>query len=106
MADTAADAVRHKLQIYFDPHECQPTDLELTEMADDTDSLARQVGNFPQADLRVVIEHARSDEFTVKLRLLLPGDALVTSDHDRVLHAAFERALASLEDEVKKYKDR
>jgi ribosome-associated translation inhibitor RaiA len=107
MADTTTEPVKHKLQVYFDPHECQPTGRELTEMADDTDSLARQVGNFPQADLRVLIErNARSDEYTVKLRLLLPGDALVTSDHDRVMHAAFERALASLEDAVKEYKDR
>lgn len=104
---TTTDLVRHKLQVHFDPHECQPTDRELAELADDTDSLARQVGNFPQADLRVVIErNARSDEYSVKLTLLLPGDTLVTSDHDRVMHAAFERALASLEDEVKEYKDR
>jgi len=107
MADTTAGAVRHKLQVHFDPHECEPTDRELADMADDTDSLARQVGNFPQADLRVLIErNARSDEYAVKLTLLLPGDALVTSDHDRVMHAAFERALASLEDTVKEYKDR
>jgi ribosome-associated translation inhibitor RaiA len=106
MADSTAGNVRHKLQIYFDAHKCRLTERELTALADDTDSLARQVGNFPHADLRVVIEHTRTDEFTVKLGLLLPGDTLVTSDHDRVMHAAFERALVSLEDEVREYKDR
>src|SRR5436853_485760 len=71
MADPTTELVKHKLQVHFDPHECQPTDRELAAMADDTDSLARQVGNFPQADLRVLIErNARSDEYTVKLRLL------------------------------------
>jgi ribosome-associated translation inhibitor RaiA len=105
--DTSTDLVKHKLQIHFDPHECQPTERELADLADDADSLARQVGNFPQADLRVLIErNARSDEYAVKLTLILPSEVLVTSDHDRVLHAAFERSLASLEDEVKEYKDR
>ena len=54
----------------------------------------------------LIERNARSDEYTVKLRLLLPGDALATSDHDRVMHAAFERALDSLEDAVKAYKER
>lgn len=107
MADTTADPVRHKLQVHFDAHEFEPTQEELTDLADDTDSLARQVGNFPQADLRIVMErNDRSDEFAVKLTLILPGETLVTSDHDRVLHPAFERALVSLEDRVKEYKER
>ena len=107
MADTTTDRVKHRLQVHFDPHECQPTERELADMADDTDSLAKQVGNFPQADLRVLIErNARNDEYAVKLTLILPNEVLVTSDHDRVMHAAFERALASLEDTVKAYKDR
>jgi ribosome-associated translation inhibitor RaiA len=107
MADTTGAGVRHKLQIHFDPHECRPTERELAELADDTDSLARQVGNFPQADLRALIKrNARGGEYAVKLTLILPGEVLVTGDHDRVLHAAFERALTSLEDEVKEYKDR
>jgi len=104
---TTGELVRHKLQIHFDAHECQPTDAELTELADDTDSLARQVGNFPMADLRVVIEwKERTQEYMVKLTLLLPGETLVTSDHDAVMHAAFERALSSLEATVKAYKGR
>jgi ribosome-associated translation inhibitor RaiA len=99
--------VRHKLQIHFDAHECRPAQDELTEMADHLDSLARQVGNFPVADARVLIEwNGRAGEFAVKLALLLPGETLVTSDHDRVMHAAFDRALASLEHSVKAYKER
>lgn len=107
MIDTAANEIRHKLQVHFDAHEFEPTDRELADLADDADSLARQVGNFPQADLRVVMaRRAHTDEYAVKLTLILPGEVLVASDHDRVLHPAFERALASLEDEVKAYKDR
>jgi ribosome-associated translation inhibitor RaiA len=99
--------VRHKLQVHFDAHECRPTPEELAEMADDLDSLARQVGNFPVADARVLIEwNGRNNEYAVKLTLLLTGEALVTSDHDRVLHAAFDRALSSLEHAVKAYKER
>lgn len=103
----AGHLVRHKLQVHFDTHECRPTDDEINGMADDADSLARQVGNFPVAELRVLIErNTRSNEFTTKLTLILPGETLVTSDHDRVMHAAFERALDSLEDALKAYKDR
>ena len=108
MNPTDSDApVRHRLQVHFDAHQCRPAQEDLAEMADDLDSLARQVGNFPIADARVLIEwNNRKSEYAVKLALLLPGETLVTSDHDRVLHAAFDRALASLEDSVKEYKER
>jgi ribosome-associated translation inhibitor RaiA len=99
--------VRHKLQIHFDTHECQPAPDEFRRMSDNLDSLARQVGDFPQADLRVVIEkNERNNEFVVKLSLLLPGETLVTSDHDTVLHAAFRRALDSLEMRFKGHLER
>jgi ribosome-associated translation inhibitor RaiA len=108
MKHANADApVRHKLQVHFDAHECQPTPKELAEMADHLDSLARQVGNFPVADARVLIEwNGRNNEYAVKLSLLLTGEAIITSDHDRALRAAFDRALASLEHAVRAYKDR
>lgn len=109
MTDTApAEApVRHKLQVHFDPHHCQPTARELSDMADSLDPLARAVGNFPMAECRVMIEYrARSTEYAVKVSLLLPGETLVTSNHDPVLHAAFEQCLSPLEDQVKAYKDR
>lgn len=99
--------VRHWLRIFFDAHHCQPTEQELADLSDALDPLARQVGDFPTADCRVVIEHRpRTNEYAVKLSLLLPGESLVTSDHDQVIHPAFERALASLEDLVKAYKER
>jgi len=109
MTDTTTpeQPVRHKLQVHFDTHEFEPNPAELADLADDADSLARQVGNFPVADLRVIIEwKARTNEYAVKLTLLLPGETLVTSDHDRVIPPAYERAMAALEDLVKAYKDR
>jgi ribosome-associated translation inhibitor RaiA len=108
MNPASSDApVRHKLQVHFDAHECRPAQEELAEMADHLDSLARQVGNFPVADARVLIEwNGRTGEYAVKLTLLLPGETLVTSDHDRILYAAFDRALASLEHSVRGYKER
>lgn len=101
------EPVRHKLQVHFDAHECEPSRDELDRMADDLDSLARQVGNFPVADARVLIEwNGRNNEYAVKLTLILPNEVLVTSDHDPVLHAAFGRALSSLERTVQEYKGR
>ncbi len=109
MNDTAnaGPQVRHKLQIRFDTHEFQPAPGELEALADDLDSLARQVGDFPQADLRVYIEkNGVNGNFMVKLTLLLSSETLVTSDHDRLLHPAFRRALDSLELRLKGHKER
>ncbi len=104
---TTGPLIRHKLQVYFDTHECQPSPDEVNGMADTLDSLAHQVGNFPVADVRVLIAwNRRKKEYTVKVSLILPGETLVTSDHDAVLHAPFERAVTSLERAVRAYKER
>jgi hypothetical protein len=101
-----AGEVRHKLQIHFDAHECQPAPEVLADLADDCDTLAKAVGDFPQADLRVVIEwNGRSNEYALKLTLILPNQVFVSSNHDAVLHAAFERSMVSLYENVKAYKD-
>jgi ribosome-associated translation inhibitor RaiA len=106
MADAAHRPARGNLLVYFDAHHCRPTQAEYDKMLDGLGSLAVQVEHFPQHDLRILIEHnARSNDYTVKLSLLLPGRTLVCSDHDAVLHAAFERTLSSLEGAVRAYKD-
>jgi ribosome-associated translation inhibitor RaiA len=103
----ADQTVRHKLQIHFDLHECQFTPEALSALADDLDPLAMQAGNFPVADVRARIEwNGRNNEYVVKLSLILPGETLVTSDHDAVVHAAFHRALDSLERALESYKGR
>src|SRR5206468_2024419 len=58
-------------------------------------------------DFHLYVErNHRSNDFNVKISLLLPGTTLVANDHDTVLHAAFERALASLTENIRAYKDR
>ena len=94
------------LIVHYDVHQGHVDQAELDKMTAGLEGLSRQVANFPQHDLRVVIEHRpRSNEFALKLTLLLPGKTLVTSDHDAVLHAAFERALRSLAHALDAYKD-
>lgn len=96
--DESGEGVRHKLQVHFDPHECEIPAAELTRLADECDTLAVRVGNFPQADLRAYIEkNGRNTNYMVKLTLILPTEVLVASDHDPQLHPAFRRALDSLE---------
>jgi ribosome-associated translation inhibitor RaiA len=95
-----------QLLVYYDVHhyELSPDDQEKMNVS--LDALARQVEHFPLHDLRVLIErNARNNEFSVKLTLLLPGRTLVGSDHDAALHAAFERVLSSLVENVRAYKD-
>jgi len=55
----------------------------------------------------VLVEHnTRSNDFSVKITLILPGETLVGNDHDQFLLAAFDRCLIGLEENVRAYKDR
>jgi hypothetical protein len=105
MAERANQPDSGKLLIYFDAHHCKPAQAEYDKMRGGLDALALQVVNFPLQDLRVLIEfNSRSNDFSVKLTLLLPGRTIVGSDHDPVLHAAFERCVDSVIENVKAYK--
>ena len=52
MADAANRPVRGKLLVYFDAHQFELTEAEQDKILDGLDSLALQVENFPQHDLR------------------------------------------------------
>jgi ribosome-associated translation inhibitor RaiA len=96
-----------KLRVQFDSHQHRLTEQEKDKMLVGLESLGRQVEHFPIADLHVLIAgNGRSNDVSIKLTLILPGETLVGSDHDQVLHAAFERCLAGLEANVRAYKCR
>jgi ribosome-associated translation inhibitor RaiA len=93
------------MQTIFDVHQFSLSDAERRMLEDDLDGLTRQVQNFPVADLHIMIEgNARSNDVSVKLTLILPGQTLVTNDRDRALTAAFERCLSALSHSVEAYK--
>jgi ribosome-associated translation inhibitor RaiA len=95
------------LRVHLDTRHCQLAPAESDKLDSDLESLRRQVEHFPAADLNVLIEHnARSNDYSVKLSLLLSGATLVGNDHDSAWHAAFERVLSGLEENVRAYKDR
>jgi ribosome-associated translation inhibitor RaiA len=95
------------LRIEIDAHQCELTPEQIATMHDDLDTLTKMVETFPKAELRVYVEHeGRNNEFVVKTSLLLPGQTLVTSEHNRVLHAAYEQCVDVLVNQVKEYKDR
>jgi len=98
---------RDNLLVEFDPRHCQLTPAEIDHMLVNLDALSRQVAHFPTADLRILIEHnERNSDYSVKTTLILDGSTLVSTDHDGVAHAAFERCLNNLSANVKAYKDR
>ncbi len=106
MAESADRPVRGKLLVYIDAHHFELTEAEENKMLDGLDPLALAVENFPQHDLRVVAEwRPRNNEYVVKISLLLPGRTLVCSEHNPVLHAAYEKCLDVLIEKVKAYKD-
>jgi ribosome-associated translation inhibitor RaiA len=95
------------LRVHIDTHHCQLAAAESDKLDSDLESLRRQVEHFPAADLHVLIEHnARSNDYSVKLSLILPGATLVGNDHETAWHPAFERVLSGLEENVRAYKDR
>ena len=96
-----------QMQTIFDVHQYDLSDADRRMLEDDLDGLTRQVQNFPVADLHILIEgNARSNDVSVKLTLILPGQTLVTNDHDRALSAAFDRCLSALIHAVEAYKAR
>src|SRR5205814_1781908 len=56
MAERAIQPARGDLWVHFDAHHCRPTDAEYDKMRASLDALALLVENFPQQDLRVLIE--------------------------------------------------
>lgn len=103
----AGGQLRHKLKLQFDAHEYELSEAEVARLSADLDSLAVRLGDFPLADLRVLVEkNGRAGNFMVKLTLILSSEVLVTSDHDPQLHPAFRRALESLERTVEGHKER
>lgn len=95
------------MTVVFDAHQYPLSEAEEQMFREDLDGLARQVDQFPVADLRVYIQDLpRSNEVAVKLVLVLPGETLVAHDHDAVLPPAFQRCLDSLLGSLESYKQR
>jgi len=96
-----------QMQTIFDVHQYDLTDAERSRLEDSLDGLIRMVESFPVADLHVMVEgNARSNDVSVKLTLILPGNTLVTNDRDSVLTVAFDRCLTALTDLVQAYKSK
>ena len=95
------------LHVLFDVHQYRLAQAEENTLRNHLEGLAPQVENFPHADLHVLIEgNARSNDVSVKLALVLPGNTLVTSDHDIGPQPALERCLDSLVESLNSYKDK
>jgi ribosome-associated translation inhibitor RaiA len=95
------------MRVLFDVHHCRLTPGEKDKMRDSIEALARQVENFPLSDVHVLVErNQRSNDYSVKVTLILDGATLVGNDHDIAIQTAFERCLDSLAENVQAYKDR
>jgi ribosome-associated translation inhibitor RaiA len=98
---------RPAMRVLFDAHHCSLTSIQTSKMFEGIDNLARQVEHFPLSDFHILVErNDRSNEYSVKVTLILDGATLVGNDHDPGLHAAFERCLRGLSENVQAYKDR
>jgi ribosome-associated translation inhibitor RaiA len=94
------------LRTQIDAHQCRLSQAEIDRLEAELQEVAPLVQNFPISDAHVLIEHnQRSNDYSVKVSLVLPGATLVGHDHDQVWHAAFERCLDGLVENVRAYKD-
>jgi ribosome-associated translation inhibitor RaiA len=100
-------ATARQMQTVFDVHQFELVDADRRRLENDLDGLARLVEHFPIADLHVRIEGiARTNEVSVKLTLIVPGNTLVANDCNPILWAAFERCVSSLAHGIECYKSR
>jgi ribosome-associated translation inhibitor RaiA len=98
---------RDNLRVRLDTQQCKLSHAVTDKMATGVESLRRQVEHFPLCDLQVLVEHnARSNDYSVKTSLLLPGATLVCSEHSPQVYTAFEKCVATLENELQAYKGR
>jgi ribosome-associated translation inhibitor RaiA len=96
-----------ELRIRIDTHHCHLSDAVRAKMESDIGSLARQVAEFPIAEMQILVErNARSNDYSVKTSLILPGNTLVGNGHDAAVGVAFQSCLQSLEENVRGYKER
>jgi len=96
-----------QLRVQIDAHQCHLSRAEDEQILAAVHSLDRQVAHFPVADLHVLIErNARSNDYSVKLSLILSGQTLVGSEHDPQMLTALECCLSGLEENIRAYKDR
>jgi hypothetical protein len=95
------------MQVSLDVHRYRLSPVEEKRLRDDAERLRPQVENFPVADLHLLVEgNARTNDVSVKLSLILPGTTLIGNDHDIAAAPACERAMDSLIDGLRAYKDR
>jgi ribosome-associated translation inhibitor RaiA len=96
---------RFHLRVELNAKECNiPTD-ELTRMQHLLAPVGEAVQDWPSADLNVkVIRHPRSEAFTVKCKLRLPGQTLSTADEDPYMDSAFQRCVRKLVRRVEEYR--
>jgi ribosome-associated translation inhibitor RaiA len=97
----------YNMRIQFDTHQCHLAAPVVEKILAGLPALGEQVKNFPVSDLHILIaRNNRTNDYSVKTSLILPGETLVSSDHDVAVHAAFERCVNNLIESVRAYKDR
>lgn len=95
-----------EFRLQIDTHHCTLSPAEHDNIREEFAHFSRMVEHFPISDLHVMIEYNnRNNDYSVKTTLILSGATLVGNDHDPVWHAALERCLAGLAENVKAYKE-
>jgi ribosome-associated translation inhibitor RaiA len=96
-----------RFPIDLDTKHCSPPLAELEKMRGNLEPLLKAVEHFPVASLHMVLEQfPRDSTFRAKLSLTLTGTTLVSLDDGPQLHAAYERCVHNLMEQVQAFKAR
>jgi ribosome-associated translation inhibitor RaiA len=97
----------YNLLVDVDMKHCHLSAGELNKMETMLSPLDDIVRCFPVSKLHVLVSYRhRSNDYTARTSLILPGDTLVSSEHHEQAHTAFEHCINNLVREVQRYKDR
>jgi ribosome-associated translation inhibitor RaiA len=97
----------YNLLIDLDMKHCQLAAEQIAKMEASLSPLREAVEAFPVSKLHVLVSYrSRTADYVVRTSLILTGQTLVSSDHDPLVHAAFEHCIDNLIRELQRYKDR
>jgi len=98
---------RHNLRIQLDAQQCDLSPAVINKLESSMNALRKQVEDFPVSDLHILVErNGRSNDYSVKTSLILPGGTMVSSEHSPQIHPAFEKCVHNLLEDVRAYKER
>lgn len=97
---------KYNLRIELDTKNCELSPAQLEQLTERLNPLRKPVQKFPVSDLYVTITYQQpSQQYRLKVSLVLPGRTLVTGDVDANFLPAFDRCIRKMLQRVIAYEE-